>query len=187
MIKLPVLLRLFPVFLIASLGVMVFRVGNFPISAWAKSIDPSVLTREHVSLYKDMEKHAQNLQTQQKALESKGILIKEQEFRIDAKLKELKKLSAWIHKVLSTIEESHESSLAKLIKALESMKAEDAGKILKGLPLDSLFFVAKKMKAAKLSSLLPHLDEAQSQALLQFSVRQVQSLKNSQNSLNFTK
>lgn len=175
--KLSALVKLFPVFFLSGISMLFLRLGHLPMNAFADNLNPSLLTRQHIETYKEMEKRMKNLQVKESSLESKEKFIHDQEDRVNKKLESLKKLSNWIHKVLATVEESHENNLNKLVKSLESMNAEDAGRILNGLSLDSLLFITKKMKANKLSSILKYLDAEKSQVLLQFSIAQVQAIK----------
>ena len=70
-------------------------------------------------------------------------------------------------------------TFSSLLKAVESMKPEEAGRILKTCEISTLYVICKNMNPSKLSKIMAFLDPTQAQAILQFSVMQSNSLKNS--------
>jgi flagellar motility protein MotE (MotC chaperone) len=168
--------KVFPLATIAFCSV--FFIKNGLSAKSSNNLNPGNLTRAHLELYEKIEKKTLEVNEKEKLLKEKELVLDEKENRITIRLKQLKKANTLIKQTLNELSNGMNETFSSLLKAVESMKPEEAGKILKSCEISTLFVICKHMNPLKLSKIMGFLDPTQAQAILQFSVIQSNSLKN---------
>ncbi len=99
-----------------------------------------------MEVLKQLSARHDELEKRAKALDTREELIKIAEQRVDQKIKELQTLRSQLQSMINQVSESQATQLDNLVKVYETMKPEDAAKILETLDMPVLLNVIQRMK-----------------------------------------
>jgi flagellar motility protein MotE (MotC chaperone) len=163
--------KIFPLLFISGVAIF-FAKSGLSISG---NLNPAHLTRANISVYRKIQLRVADLNSKEKIIGQKEIQLTAQEERVENRIQKLKQLSLFLQKQINTLNAQYSTALNALIKSLESMKPEEAGKILRNANLNTLVFVCTRLNPSKLGKIMPFMDPTQAQAVIQFSVMQIQA------------
>jgi flagellar motility protein MotE (MotC chaperone) len=99
-----------------------------------------------MEVLKQLSNRREELEKRTKALDTREALIKIAEQRVDNKIKEMQTLRLQLQSMISQVSEAQATQLDNLVKVYETMKPEDAAKIMETLDMPILLNVIQRMK-----------------------------------------
>jgi flagellar motility protein MotE (MotC chaperone) len=133
-----------------------------PATSFA-DINPEKLTPEQ---YQALTQLSENKPNVDKASPDKESTLKAIETKIDEKIKKLEDTKSNLETLVKSVEEKDKANMERLVKIAESMKPEEASKILETLDLPVLMDLMEAIKPAKGAAILSVMDAAKAGYLM---------------------
>jgi flagellar motility protein MotE (MotC chaperone) len=107
------------------------------------------MTASEVDVLKQLSVRRKQLDQREQELQQRGALIQVTEQRLDQKIKEMETLRAQLDKMMGQANEQRQAELDNLVRIYESMKPDEAARILVNLDMPILLGVIRSMKPAR--------------------------------------
>lgn len=120
--------------------------------------DPTTFTRAEIELLANLAQRREQLEQRARELDLRESLLAAAEKRIDERIAELKKLQDSIKQIVQQYDKQEEENLKGLVKIYETMKPEDASKILEKLDANVQLAVLERMKEGKVAAIMSKMD-----------------------------
>ncbi len=127
--------------------------------------DPALYTKSELELLRDLAGRRDELEGRARELEMRENLLEAAERRIDEKITELRQIEENIQNMLERNDAKDDEQLKSLVKVYENMKPKDAARIFNQLEMDILLKVTRRMRAAKVASVLARMEPAKAKSL----------------------
>ncbi len=119
-------------------------------------------------LFETLTKRRKDLDAREYSVERKEALLKAAEHELDRKYKELEKIRDELQALLHQQTEEEKSTIRRLVKIYEGMKAKDAAKIFNTLDMDILIDVTSNMSERKLAPVMASMDPDRARSVTVF-------------------
>ncbi len=118
------------------------------------------LSPAEIEVLQQLAERRNQLDTRERDIADRSVLLEAAEARIDQKVTELKELRATLEELVSAFEAQEDSKIRSLVKIYETMKPRDAARIFEELEMDTLLMVADRMKERSLAPIMANLNPA---------------------------
>ncbi len=99
-----------------------------------------------LDVLKQLSQRREQLEKRSRDLDTRDALLKVTEQRVDTKIKEMETLRLQLQSMVTQASEAQQTQIENLVKIYETMKPEEAAKILETLDMPVLLGVIQKMK-----------------------------------------
>jgi flagellar motility protein MotE (MotC chaperone) len=123
-----------------------------------KSSDAANFTRSELGLLKELSKRRDKLDQDKRALEGREHILNATEAKIDQKVEELKVLQSKLEVLMKEYDQKENGKILRLVKIYETMKPQQAAKILNDLELSVLMKVVGSMKEIKVAPIIASMN-----------------------------
>lgn len=132
--------------------------------------EPGILTQTHFSdteidVLQSLAKRREALEKREKELATREALLNVTEAELDSKIAELKSLRTEIEKLLGKQSDAQEAQLRRLVKIYESMKPQEAARIMNTLDMDVLLDVIGRMSERRSAPVLANMNPDRARAV----------------------
>jgi flagellar motility protein MotE (MotC chaperone) len=124
----------------------------------APSAPPEDESAAENDLYKQLAGRRDQLEARKKELDSREVVIKIAEQRVDQKLQEMATLRDQLEKLLGQASGAQATQLENLVKIYETMKPKEAARIFETLDMSVLLNVVQRMKPARTAAVMAEMD-----------------------------
>lgn len=122
--------------------------------------DVTTLTPGQVTALKQLAARRRALDEREQLLDIRAELNGQTEARLDKQIEQLSSLKEQIEALVTTLDETEEIKLARLVKIYETMKPKAAAEIFNRLDMSVLIHVVERMKEAKSAVVLGKMNPA---------------------------
>jgi flagellar motility protein MotE (MotC chaperone) len=123
---------------------------NGNVKAETQSKLPNHFSQNELAVLQKLSERRETLDQRQRDLDSREILIKAAEERINQKINDMKTIQNNIQQMMKQVEDEDDAKVRSLIKIYESMKPKEVAKILEQLDTPVLLSIVTRMKEQKL-------------------------------------
>jgi flagellar motility protein MotE (MotC chaperone) len=116
--------------------------------------DVTSLTGAEIEVLQQLAARRSDIEKRASELDRREAVLKGAEERIDAKIREIKKLQATVEQAISRYDEQEAKRLESLVKIYETMKPNDAAKIFEQMDLPTLVSLVERMSTRKVAPVL---------------------------------
>jgi flagellar motility protein MotE (MotC chaperone) len=118
-----------------------------------------------LQLLQSLSQRRAELDKREKDLDMREQVLKVTEKRLQDKLAEIKKVQDQVNAALKTYDDKEDAQLDSLVKVYETMKPEDAARIMSTLDMKVLIDVAQRMNERKIAPIMAAMDSATAKKL----------------------
>jgi flagellar motility protein MotE (MotC chaperone) len=129
-----------------------------PTPAAKTTDDVTTLTGAEIEVLQQLAARRSDIEKRAADLDRREAVLKGAEERIDAKIREIKKLQATVEQAISRYDEQETKRLDSLVKIYETMKPTEAAKIFEQMDLPTLVALAERMSTRKVAPVLAQMN-----------------------------
>ena len=111
-----------------------------------------------LDVLKQLSDRREQLEKRSRDLDTRESLLKVTEQRVDQKIKEMESLRLQLQAMVNQGNEAQQTQIENLVKIYETMKPDDAAKILETLDMPILLGVIQKMKPARTAPIMAKMN-----------------------------
>jgi flagellar motility protein MotE (MotC chaperone) len=120
--------------------------------------DVTSLTGAEIEVLQQLAARRSDIEKRASELDRREAVLKGAEERIDAKIREIKKLQATVEQAISRYDEQEAKRLESLVKIYETMKPNEAAKIFEQMDLPTLVSLVERMSTRKVAPVLAQMN-----------------------------
>ena len=131
----------------------------------AEPFDPQTLTKADYEVLQQLAKRRNELDQREKDLADRAAMLEAVQQQVSAKVDQQQKLKADLEKLSAAQQDAGDAKYRRLVKIYESMKPDEAARILEKMEGNVLLEVVMRMGERRLAPILAQMDPMRAQAI----------------------